>query len=130
MYKVASDNRQRALHQGAPRDWVNGEEKLSLEDQLAQLVEGINIIQDRILLLPKGEERTELGRQKLALQQKVGPLRKLVGRERVCKQGIDQVFITTAREMLPKVQFQIIWRAAEREYASRQAELTGGNDGN
>lgn len=69
MYKVASDSRQRSLHHGRPADWINGEERLSPADHLAQLRQGVQILEKRILALPKGsEERKRLGVEKNAMQ--------------------------------------------------------------
>jgi hypothetical protein len=38
MYKVASDRRQSALHKGRIADWVNGDERLTIEQQYKQFM--------------------------------------------------------------------------------------------
>ena len=123
MYKVASDGRQRALHHGKLADWANGEERLSLEDQLNQKLDGLKILEARILSMPKSPERSELGRQKLALQGEIGAFRKRIGRVRVAREGIEHIFLSLAKEMLSRPQFNAVWQCAVREHEKRQSEL-------
>lgn len=122
MYKVASDGRQRALHQGRPADWVNGEEVLAKEDQLRQMQRGVEILDARIQALPKNSERRKaLGLQKLAMQNELSAFRKNLHLERRAKEGLSVAFMDVAKEMLPPLQFRIINAAAHREYEARQA---------
>lgn len=116
MYKVSSDRRQSALSRGRLADWITNNDRPSIEEQLRQLREGVNIIDARISKA-SGEEKRELGRQKWAMQQELTLLRKKCGLERKTKDGLSQFVVDAAREMLSKIQFDMIYRAAERKYA-------------
>lgn len=124
MYKVASDRRQAGLHHGSPRDWVNGTEQLSAIDQLRQLQDGIKILEGRIQATDiKSKDRVSLGLQKFQMQQEISALRKRANLERAVKQGFEQIFIEMAREMMPAVQFKIIFAATDREFKRRSDAL-------
>jgi hypothetical protein len=116
MYKIASQKRQSGLHHGSPKDWVNGEEKLSAQDQLTQMQRGIQLIEARILALPKGKERTALGVEKFEMQSALRELRASLGREKKRMDGLPEIFMNCAREILSPLQFKIIRAAADREW--------------
>lgn len=126
MYKVASDNRQRALHHGKPADWVNGEEKLSVEDQLRQMRDGLRTIDTRILKAT-GNEKRRLCVQKQDMQNELVAFRAKHGLERkqpASARSLDTIFVDFAKEMLPKVQFEMILNAAKRDLERRQKPRT------
>ena len=123
MYKAGSDRHMTSLHRGRPSDWVNGQERLSNADQLLQMQDGVRILEERMKVAPWGEARRTLGREKLALQLEISKFRKLVHMERQANQGIGEIFMTMAREMLPKVQFELILGATHRELDRRKKEV-------
>ncbi len=115
MYKVASDRRQRALHQGRPTDWVNGEEKQSPEDKRRNLQAAMQNLEERIKALPPGSaERRELGRQKLEWQQELRILGKLAKAKNIEQQTLERAFMEIAREQLPPAHFRAMMAGAER----------------
>jgi hypothetical protein len=121
MYKVASDRRQKVLHQGTPRDWVNGTEQLSSEEQLRQLKEGLSILEDRIKNAGRSEKK-ELGLRKLAMQTEISELRQRAHLRRQAIRGFEETFIDCARTMLAPLQFKLISAAAMTEVKRRIAE--------
>jgi hypothetical protein len=115
MYKVASDKRQRGLHHGRPSDWVNGTEKMSTEDQYRQLKEGIRII-DRRILESTGKERKKLALQKADMQDEIVAFKEKHGLKKKQMEGLPQYIADCAKEMLPKIQYEMILNAAKRAF--------------
>ncbi len=127
MYKVASDRRQTALHRGRPEDWVNGVEKLKPQDKLNQLRDGVKILQSRIDQ-SSGKERARLGREKLALQNQIAELRRQIGRPKI---EWRPFFVNEAKRILSDSQFDLIYRAAIREFelAQKRRDAAVGQQG-
>lgn len=123
MYKVASDRRQTVLHRGRLADWLNGDEWQSAEQRLRQMQDGVQIIEARILGLPVGDERKALGIQKLAMQREITEFRKALHLVREARRGFGDTFVDIAKQILPKVQFEMIRNAAIRECDRRRKEL-------
>lgn len=122
MYKISSDKRQASLHRGRPGDWVNSQpEQLSGEDLLRQLQEETRILENRIKESADKIERKALGLQRLEAQKKISEMRKLgYGKKRPHK--ISDIFMRLAFEMLPKVKYQIIRDAAQKELSEIEAK--------
>lgn len=125
MYKVASDKKQRVLHHGSLRDWVHGEEKLSLDEQLDLARSGIRVLDARIQATSDPATKKELGLQKLQMQDELSKMKKLCGRINVAKQGFEHIFIEQAKEILLHSQFNAIFVSAHREWERRQSDLGG-----
>jgi hypothetical protein len=126
MYKVASDRRQDALRRGKLSDWVNGEEVLSIADQVALLKNGMLILERRIAT-SAGEERKAFGLQKLEMQKKLTDLNRLAGYERRLREGIAQYIVDAARELLTKSQFELIYKRAQRDWDFAQKQIEQNN---
>lgn len=126
MYKVASDKRQSALRRGKLSDWVNGEERLSVEDQINQLKDGMRILEERIASA-SGDERKQLGAQKWEMQCQMTKIKKSAGIEKRNREGIAQYIVDAARELLTKSQFDLIYRRAVRDYDLAQAAAKPNN---
>jgi hypothetical protein len=119
MYKGASDGHQRALHHGRPSDWIHGEERLTGQDKLNQLRQGIKILEGRILALPKGsEERKQLGIEKLAVQSEIKTLTATMPK---APPDWKQHFVNEAKRLLSDSQFKMIENSAKREATREQA---------
>jgi len=125
MYKIASDKRQTVLHRGRPNNWVNGQEQLSPEEGLRLLKNGLHVLEDRIKKAMPWEKR-KLGREKIKLQNEIVAFRAANGllRPRHNTDDLHHLFIEVAREMLSKVQFEILWNATLREYSKGTNRLT------
>jgi len=121
MYKVASDKRQSALHRGRLSDWANGEQYLTAEQRLEQMREGWRILQERCNAAT-GEEKKRIGLEMLALQNQLREAKKALGLiGHIAKRGWQDVFRDMCKEMLPKVQYELIVKATHREVARLEA---------
>jgi hypothetical protein len=120
MYKIASDKRQAGLHHGRPADWVNGVEKLSVQDHFQQLKNGIRVLDKRIVEAT-GKDRKDLVKRKMDMQNELVAFKEKHGLERKERLGFNSVFIDCAKDMLPKVQFDMIMNAAKREFEKATA---------
>lgn len=120
MYKIASDKRQASLYRGKQSDWINGEERLSADDKLRQMQQGIKLLEARVLAAT-GEERKRLGREKMALQDEIKALRAVMPKSPV---EWKAHFVNEAKRILSESQFQMIFNAAnisaERETRKRE----------
>jgi hypothetical protein len=123
VYKVASDRRQSSLRHGRLSDWVNGEEWQSAETRLRQMQEGTKIIEARILSTPEGDERRSLGLQKRDLQNEIREFRKAMHMVRQAKRGLEETFMDCAKQTLPRIQFELILKMANRELDRRLKEI-------
>jgi hypothetical protein len=124
MYKVSSDKRQESLHRGRPGDWINGQsEQLSGNDLFRQLQEETRILENRIKQSLDKSERRDLSLQRVAAQNKISEMRKLgYGKKR--PHEISHIFMRLAFEMLPKIQYQIIRDAAQKELSEIETKET------
>lgn len=123
MYKVASANRQSALHRGRLSDWANGVEYQTLEQRLRQAKEGARIIEQRINAARSEAERIELGAQKFVIQNEVTALKRAMHPIQLAREPLGEAFMSMARQMLPKVQFEMIKNATTRELQQRRQRL-------
>lgn len=124
MYKVASDRRQTTLHRGRPSDWVNGEEVLTAERRLEQMKEGARILEARILASANSDpERTRLGQEKFKLQNEIKMLKAQLNIVKIARRSLGDVFVDMAKEILPKVQYEMVRNAALREHDRQQKAL-------
>lgn len=116
MYKVSSDKRQRALHQGRPTDWVGGEEVQTESGLRNNLVRAAQNLEERIKGLPKGSpERRQLGLEKLAIQNQLNAARVEQRAENILlNSDISWCFVTVVREQALPAQFRAWWAAAKR----------------
>lgn len=111
MYKVASENAQRAASRGRFADWVaGGEENLTPEQLRENLVSRWKVVNDR---LKKGtltrEERKSLGSEQWDLQQRISAIRPKARRP-----DAAQHFIDAARDILPREMFRLVMSRAVR----------------
>jgi hypothetical protein len=128
LYKVASDKHQSALRRGRLSDWVNGEEWQSAETKLRQMQEGVLILENRIKALATGRpgvaaERQALGLQKQDAQTEINKFRKAMNIFRQSHRNFEEVFVDTAKAMLPKVHLEMLMSATKRECERRKKEL-------
>lgn len=123
MYKVASDKRQSALTRGRLADWAGGEEYQSAETKLRQMQEGVQILDNRIQKMKGQSGVAELGKQKLAMQADITAFRKAMHLVRMAREGYGETFVTMAKQMLPKVTFDLISGATRRELEQRKKAL-------
>jgi hypothetical protein len=125
MYKIASDKKQSALHRGKKNlsDWLNGEERLKVEDQFNQLRSSVKIIEERRKNSTDDTERKQLARLLTAYQHKVSEFKKAFKFVTRAERGIEGQFIVAAREMLLRAQYDAIYKEAEQRVAKLKQEL-------
>lgn len=122
MYKVSSDKKQAALHRGRLSDWLNGEERLSVEDRFSQMREGVKILQER-KRTATDEERRQIGIELRDLESKIAEYKKAFALVTRVERGIEARFIVAAREMLPRATYEAIHAEARRSLEQMKAEL-------
>lgn len=125
MYKVASDRRQASLHHGKISDWINGDENLSVIDQIKQLQDGTRILQERIDACTDNKERARLGKEKFEVQKQLRALKDKWGFHRSTREGLAQFIVDAAREILTPSQYETIHRAAIRRFDIAQRVQEG-----
>lgn len=124
MYKKASDNAQRQASQLWMHDLVGDcEVILTPEQERQNLVAKLHAMEKKILELPKGKIRSDLGKQKFELQQQILAIRpKLKG-----PKGVDGCFVELCREQLPAWQFKrLISEASKMAKSIEQSDIHGG----
>ena len=82
---------------------------------MKQLQDECRLLEDRCKAA-SGEQRRLLGLQKLESQTKLNVLKKQIRVYRIKDGGIAATFMLCSREMLQRVQYEMILKAAEREY--------------
>lgn len=107
MYKIASQNRQRAIERIQLKDAAPVVEIQTKEEQRRNLVRAMKAVEARLLVEKNKLRRKELGQEKLALQDQISAIR-----PKATAKGAPYYFVEAAREYLTRAQFKTVMDAA------------------
>lgn len=115
MYKIASDNAQRAVSRQTLSELAHGEQDLSPEDERGNLVAQLKALQAKNAAETRPWRKKALGKEIFELTERIRKIRP----KAKCK-GVDQFFIDAARDVLAKGQFDAVMKVAVNRWRAAQ----------
>lgn len=124
MYKGTSDNSQRRVSRILMKDMPSNA-AISKQEELDALRKLVASIEENIVALPKkSEERRALGLKKIEYQTRIKDLKG--GIKKIYAVMPDKVINEVAKEILPRWQWEMILKEADRRVTAAMAEKPEG----